>query len=241
MSAARRALRRAIAARPALYLPLARRLGKGANVVTVDTDIVIEGFPRSANTYAEVGFRYAQGTARPIIAHHCHAAAQLVFAAKRGIPSMCIVRQPRDAVLSLVQFSDGRVSLEEALRDYVAFHEPLLARRERLGVFTFEAVTAGLGNCTRALNEAFGTAFVPLGEGEEEARSVRASMLELSVARGRSGLGGIHYLAPADESMRRAREAWQARLDEELHTRPNAAWLARAEAIRVQLLEVALR
>jgi hypothetical protein len=54
--------------------------------VSRTTEIVIEGYPRSGNTFAVVAFRLAQG--REIeIAHHLHAAAQIKRAARLDVPA----------------------------------------------------------------------------------------------------------------------------------------------------------
>ncbi|ABA57997.1 hypothetical protein Noc_1512 [Nitrosococcus oceani ATCC 19707] len=56
-------LRCAISLTPALYLPLARRKrtdADGATVVAPNTDLVLEGFPRSGNTFAYFAFQMSQ-------------------------------------------------------------------------------------------------------------------------------------------------------------------------------------
>lgn len=57
---------------PWLYFPIQRlRPQRRDLVVARDTEIVIEGYPRSANTFAVAAFLLAQG--RPVkIAHHLH-------------------------------------------------------------------------------------------------------------------------------------------------------------------------
>ena len=85
---------------PRAYLFLARRR-YGSRVLGPDTDIVIEGFPRSANTFAVTAFELAQE--RPVtVAHHLHAAAHVVRAAQAGVPVIVLVRAPEDAIASVV-------------------------------------------------------------------------------------------------------------------------------------------
>ena len=89
---------------PFLFLPAARLLGNRRRrefLVSPSTDLVIEGFPRSGNTFAVAAFVLSQP--RPVrIAHHHHVPAQVIYAVKRGIPVLVVVRKPDDAVLSLV-------------------------------------------------------------------------------------------------------------------------------------------
>jgi hypothetical protein len=55
-----------------LFFPLARLFPRNKNqVVDKETHLVIEGFPRSANTFAVAAFKYSQkGSIK--IAHHLH-------------------------------------------------------------------------------------------------------------------------------------------------------------------------
>lgn len=106
---------------PFPYLMLQRlRPRRRHLVVARDTEIVIEGYPRSANTFAVAAFMLAQE--RPVkMAHHLHAPAQVIRAVKWGIPTLLLIRQPEDAVLSLLIREPG-ISAERALRDYIRFY-----------------------------------------------------------------------------------------------------------------------
>jgi hypothetical protein len=156
---------------PRLYLPLARwqrdrrlehdrRAGveaRTAGPVERDTDVVIEGFPRSANTFAVIAFELAQPNAIRI-AHHLHVPSQVIAAAQWGIPSLVLVRDPEEVVLSVVQLWP-HISLEQALKDYVRFHRCILPYRERFVVASFEETTTDFGAVIRRLNARFGTSF----------------------------------------------------------------------------------
>lgn len=67
-------------------------------LVNEDTDIVIEGYPRSANTFAVAAFEIAQGKPSKI-ARHTHAIAQLKRAAALKLPTLVIIREPEQAIL----------------------------------------------------------------------------------------------------------------------------------------------
>ncbi|MBU2677838.1 MAG: hypothetical protein KJP16_12225, partial [Gammaproteobacteria bacterium] len=101
-------------------------------LVTADTDIVIEGFPRSGNTFAVVAFRQAQSNPGGLaIAHHLHVPAQIGLAVRYGIPAMVLVRQPDAAIPSLV-VRESQVSIDRALKKYIDFHRVVSARRNKL-------------------------------------------------------------------------------------------------------------
>ncbi len=134
-----------------------------------DTQIVIEGFPRSATTFAEVAFRQAQPA--PVeVACHVHAPAQAIEGVRRGLPVLVVMREPEDAALSFV-IRNPHLSVGQALRGWLRFHGPLVRYRDRLVVATFGQVTSDLGKVTRRVNERFGTSFAEFEHTEENVRA----------------------------------------------------------------------
>jgi len=104
---------------------------------------VIEGYMRSANTFSTVAFQTSQP--RPVrLAHHLHAPAQIIAAARLGIPVLVPVRPPRDAAIS-VTIRSPQVSLRQALDAHRRFHEAILPVRGSCHVARFEDVTSDLG------------------------------------------------------------------------------------------------
>lgn len=152
-------LRTVVGGHPSLYFPLAVRLGfrKAPFLVNRDSDIVIEGFPRSANSFAVYAFEKAQG--RPVVvAHHRHVAAQLIRGKALGLPLLLLVRQPVAAVASLCVFSPG-ISPRTALRCYATFHRQLWPHAPDLCVATFEEVIEDFGTVTKRVNRKYGSTF----------------------------------------------------------------------------------
>lgn len=146
----------AVARHPRLAIPLARRRGHGV-VVDRRAAILIEGYPRSANSFSVAAFDYAQGD-HPRIAHHVHAPAHVTEAIRLGVPAIVLCRDPDDAVPELV-IARPHVTLRQALRMYVGFYGPLLERRSRFVVGAFPEVTTEFGAVIRRVNERFGTTF----------------------------------------------------------------------------------
>jgi hypothetical protein len=126
-------------------------------MVRRDTRIVIEGFPRSANTFAVVAFRQAQEEDFHI-AHHLHAQGQVVRAVEWGIPVCLLIRSPVDAVRSLV-LKLPYIRPHDALRAYAEFYSDVYPLRDRVVVATYEEVTTDLGAVIARLNSKFGTHF----------------------------------------------------------------------------------
>ncbi|MBW2123995.1 MAG: hypothetical protein JRH07_19420 [Deltaproteobacteria bacterium] len=145
-----------------------------------DTEIVIEGYPRSANTFAVAAFLLAQG--RPArIAHHLHVPAQVIQAVRWGIPTVVLIRRPEDAVLSRL-VRRPNLSAETALRDYIAFYRTIAPYREGFVVAPFDEVINNFGQVVARVNGRFGTAFVPFEHTEENIRRVFTLVEEMDKA-----------------------------------------------------------
>jgi hypothetical protein len=138
---------------------------------TEETELVIEGFPRSGNTFAVVAFLAAQ--ARLVsVAHHVHAPAPVITAAQLGIPALVLIREPEGAVLSTV-IRYPHISISQALRGYARFHSPLVARRGSFVVGRFDEVVTDFGAVIRRVNAEFGTSF---GEFEHSPENVEEAL-----------------------------------------------------------------
>jgi hypothetical protein len=172
-----------VRSRPSLYFAAHRVRGRYLDVsVSRETQLVIEGFPRSGNTFAVVAFRKAQR--REVnVAHHLHVPAQVIRAARWGIPCLVLVREPREAVTSLV-LRHPEISPRRALIYYASFYKALLGYRDAFVVGTFEEVTADYGAVIKKVNRKFGTDFVPFEHTRDNVRSVFSSIEEIPARRG---------------------------------------------------------
>lgn len=121
-----------------------------------DTDLVIEGFPRSANTYAVAAFRCANGS-DPVVADHLHSSASVREGVRRGLPVLVLIRDPVAACASLIQRQAVRPAT--ALTAYIRFHRGIEPVLDRVVVSGFETTTTSFGTAIEALNRRFGTAY----------------------------------------------------------------------------------
>ncbi len=155
-----------VARYPALALPIARR--RHGVPVGPDTEIVIEGFPRSGTSFAVAAFGLAQD--RPVrVACHVHAPAQVVSGVRRSLPTLVITREPEATVLSFV-IRNPHISMAQALRGYLRFYAPLLPYRRGFVVGLFGDVTSDFGAVIRRVNERFHTGFREFEHSEENVR-----------------------------------------------------------------------
>jgi hypothetical protein len=119
--------------------------------------LCIDGFPRSATTFAVAAFQCAQP--RPIqVAHHSHAPAQLIAAARWRIPSLVTIRSPEESVLSTAVYFPY-LTVATVLRSYVEFYEAIRPYRRAFIIGEFADVTSRLDQVIRRVNARFGCDF----------------------------------------------------------------------------------
>lgn len=159
---------------PAVFFSLYRLMRKDqTRVVTPETQLVIEGFPRSGNSFARVAFNQAQN-GRVRIAHGLHVPAQVIRAARWQIPTLVLIRKPRDAVLSFA--IRDPISVDQALKYYLSFYETVERYRDAYVLGPFEEVTRDYGRVIRRINDRFGTTFSLFRHDEENVNRVFARM-----------------------------------------------------------------
>ena len=125
--------------------------------VNKSTQLVIEGFPRSANTFAVLAFQYLQSKEIKI-AHHLHVPSQIFRAVKWHIPTIVLIRNPIDAVASLL-IRNPRLSITQSLKNYIYFYEKIFEYRYSYIVANFDEVVQDYSQVIKKLNNKFDTNF----------------------------------------------------------------------------------
>jgi hypothetical protein len=167
-------------------------------------DVVIEGYPRSANTYAVAAFGFANPTAR--ISAHLHSWVSVEHASRLGLPTMVLIREPSDAAASLMVFRPG-LTARAALRQYLTFYEHAASHADSVVMTAFEEAIADFGCSIRRLNSRFGTAFQPYAKSRDNEEAVRQAVEQLEMNRA----GRVSELTVARPSDERRRLSAQAR------------------------------
>ena len=126
-------------------------------LVDGETDACIEGFPRSANTFAYRAFQEANPDAQ--VAHHLHTPIQVVRAADLAVPCAVVIRDPLDAITSYLVFAGGVKTPRAAIRRYVNFYARIAPVSDAFVLLRFADVLSDPSAVARALNARFGTSF----------------------------------------------------------------------------------
>jgi hypothetical protein len=192
------------------YLAVVRWKYRNSESKVVDrgSEVVIDGFPRSGNTFSIIAFELSQP--RPVkITHHLHSAGQITRAIQWGLPTAVLVRDPEDAVLSH-SVRAGCVTVRQGLRQWIRFYEKVLRYRDRVVVASFKDVTTDFGSVIRRINERFGTSFEVFEHTPENVERCFALIEDRNVQRYGS-LVETHVARPSTE-----RADWKGPLREEL-------------------------
>lgn len=127
-------------------------------VVTRKTDLLIEGFPRSGNSFARNAFLLACNHEYKL-SSHLHFIANVRRAIRLKKPVLILVRNPLDAVSSYLIYRGDRFPVAQALYEYIDFYTYVLENREHLAVASFEEVTKSFGKVLERVNQRFQTSF----------------------------------------------------------------------------------
>jgi hypothetical protein len=165
--------RRPLARTPYLWdLAMRVRPSKNATLARRDTAIVIEGFLRSGNTFSVAAFQIANGTELHV-GRHLHGAPHVLRAVRLGLPTLVLIRQPRDAVLSYL-VRRATLTPHDAVLEYLDFYRTAWPVRDHFVVGLFDRVTRDFGAMLEQVNQRFGTSFQRYDPTpENEARAFR--------------------------------------------------------------------
>ncbi|MFK7888594.1 MAG: hypothetical protein AB8G16_17170 [Gammaproteobacteria bacterium] len=134
------------------------------------TDICIDGYPRSANSFSVRMFRQANPGAT--VAHHTHSIANLRYSIKHAIPTVVLIRQPLDAIASsVIAHKDQNIELE--VSRYVDFYDWVAQHRDRIVMAEFNDVIHNMNAIIGSVNQKFKTSFSSLDDVAEADAQVK--------------------------------------------------------------------
>lgn len=142
--------------REPLYTSLALLPTFRRRMVDRRTELCLEGFPRSANSFALHAFLYWNPGTR--VAHHLHVPMQVVRAVAYGTPCIVLIRSPLDALTSTL-IVDADLNVGVAIRSYLNFYRRTWPLRDAVVVADFAQVVHSFCLLIDRLNRAYGRSF----------------------------------------------------------------------------------
>jgi hypothetical protein len=117
-----------------------------------NTTLLIEGFPRSANTYVREALQLANPGST--FASHLHGLGAIKIARKQCVPTVLLLRHPYDCAASLM-VREG-YSAPTALWWYINYHHNAMRLLDRgVAVCPFEVATESISRLVEAVNDRF--------------------------------------------------------------------------------------
>lgn len=170
-------------------------------LVDKDCEIVIEGFPRSANTYFVSYFEVAQNRSIKI-AQHLHESYQIRYAEKNNIPCIVLIRDPLDAVSSAI-LRDPRASAQMLLKTYIRFYENIFDHRKKFIIAPFNVAITSPEKIIENLNAVYGTEFTPSASDKVDSVKERVEMKDRRAFKKKS-LDPTRIAVPSEEKKKLA-------------------------------------
>jgi len=145
-------------------------------IVNKKTKLVVEGFPRSANTFAYNLFEKVfinMGLNPKRIAHHTHSAAQIIYGVKHKIPVVVLIREPISAVTSLIimknlKNKNFREISDLYLKQYISFYNKIKEQKDNVIVADFKEIINDYNRIIERVNNKYRRNFCLLEQETEE-------------------------------------------------------------------------
>ncbi len=161
-------------------------------VVSKKTIIVVEGFPRSANTFAFHIFRKSllkmNIDSLGKIGHHIHTTAQIKTALKKKIPILVIIRSPEEAIASYIlkRYGTNSVKNIEKIIDidlyyWIYFYSMIYKLRKHLVISDFGEVISKYDKTIEKINERFDKKFAVIKPTEKISNEILDNIKKLNL------------------------------------------------------------
>jgi len=135
------------------------KVGLGSRI-TPSTGLVVEGFPRSGNTFGAEVFRIVSENRFEVVSH-VHHAAQVKSSVKRGVPTVLVIREPV-ACLSSYLVGGPHATVRGVLREYIAYHTSIRRQVPHCVVVEFNELITDFELVITRVNDAFDLDLPPL-------------------------------------------------------------------------------
>jgi hypothetical protein len=208
------------------------RADKRRTLARGDTAIVIEGFLRSSNTFSVAAFEIANGPELHV-GRHLHGAPHVLRAVRMGLPTVVLIREPRDAVLSYLIRRDT-LTPHDAVLEYLDFYRTAWPARNGFVVGLFDRVTHDFGGIVDEVNARFGTSFRRFEHTPENEAAAFRLVEEMNREESGGQVVETHVGRPSGE-----RAARKAELQALLEVPRTAARLREAEDLYARYVQLA--
>lgn len=157
---------------PKLYLVLLKFKYRNhwfyKRIISDKTKIMIEGYPRCANSFAVLAFKRAQDIEVPI-ATHTHSHIHVLNAINIGTPCLVLIRNPSDAIISLKSLyieatydgkkTDPQIPIKYLIKWYIRFYKNLIKHKDKIVIADFNDIITDYTTVIKKINDKYNSNF----------------------------------------------------------------------------------
>lgn len=222
-----RVFRLFVSTRPTLYFCYAR-LGNLKFQLNSTTEVLVDSYPRSANSFFEAAFTRAH-CGRVEVAHHSHAAAQVLAGVRRGLPAIVLLRDPQEAIASFFEMHGGGLPIWLCTQEYIEFYSKLIPVLDKLIVVDTASIEQRFYDLMLLLKEQHGLSVEPYVI-DNNVRQELFSDVDLT-GKARNGSTTERYSDALSTEAKERRRAALSEIRNELQAPSNADRFDKAKAI----------
>jgi hypothetical protein len=137
--------------RPLLYQAIQKLRSRG-DLLDPNYDLLLDGFPRSGNTFASLMIEESQQSRLKVVTHR-HTPPPFLHAVKIGKPACLTLRRPFDAITSWVIYTNRPI--RSVIQYYLDFHQILLPYRSKFLIVPFFILTEDFSLVLQLINARF--------------------------------------------------------------------------------------
>jgi hypothetical protein len=150
-----------------VFLPILLRLTPLgiSRQITAHTDLIVEGFPRSGNTFTVFALQNAAQNQLQL-SSHVHHPSQVKLAVERGIPTVLVVREPIAVLASYLTYGQhGRPA--DVFKEYYSYHQELVPYADRVLIVDFDEISSDMPAIVDRINQRFSLQIPPFEQSPE--------------------------------------------------------------------------
>ena len=131
-------------------------LHKKTKVCRAQTNLCVEGFPRSANTFCVDFLTYLcnENNHQLNIAHHTHSPLNVELAIALEKPCLVLIREPKQAITSHAIYSGARIPI--VVQRYLDFYAEIKKWNPSILIADFNIVISDMNHIIAKINQRYG-------------------------------------------------------------------------------------
>ena len=183
---------------------------RGLDIFSLDFDVQVDGFPRSANSFAVCYVECSQEGRIRVRRHH-HLPSSVAHGVRNGKPVMLLLRHPRDCTVSHAIYMSSGVA--EQVRFYRDYYQALRPYCRDVHIALFDDVVANMPGVLREFDRKFKLDWLHDYNAETVKRLAEAGVRQLGWSSDKDGHEDIRHISLPSKERDELKKGLQAELE----------------------------